>query len=204
MSAFTDLTGLAGLALAAASACTAAPLSGRTRAVLAILAAALVLAPLGDLPVAAYLRGVTGDLSVTTVLLLLRFALGRQFGWGPTDARERLALQITIAVAAVFLYPLALGLGPFDPYRPGFGDPWMIGALSLAALAAWRARMQLVALCLATALLAWAVGGYESENLWDYLLDPLLSVWAMGALALRAARRLLSKLAALRRPGLPA
>jgi len=195
MSGFTDLTGLAGLAVAAASACMAAPLSGRKRAALAALVAILALVPLGGLPPAAYLRGATGDLSVTSVLLLLRSALGRQLGWSPTEARERLALQILIAGAAVALYPLALGAGPFDPYRLGFGSPWMIGALSLAALAAWGARMLFVSLCIALALLAWALGWYESGNLWDYLLDPLLSMWAAGALALRGARRLLSSVA---------
>ena len=191
MAGLTDLTGLAGLAVAAAAACMSAPLSRRTRAACAILVAILALVPLGDLPPAAYPRGVTGDLSVASVLLLLRFALGRHFGWSSVDAREKLALQVLIAAAAVALYPLALGIGPFDPYRPGFGSPWLVGVLSLAALAAWGARMPLVALCIALALLAWAFGWYESGNLWDYLLDPLLSAWALGALALRGARRLL-------------
>jgi len=193
MAGFADLTGLAGLALAAAAACAAAPLSGRKRAALAILAAILALAPLGDLPPAAYLRGATGDLSITTVLLLLRFVLGRQFGWSPMEARERLALQTLISASALALYPLALGLGLFDPYRLGFGSPWLAGAVSLAALAAWRARMPFAALCAALALLAWAGGWYESANLWDYLLDPLLAAWAMGALALRGAKRLLAR-----------
>jgi hypothetical protein len=200
MPAFTDLAGLAGLAVAAAAACTSAPLSGRKRAACAILAAILALVPLGGLPPAAYLRGVTGDLSLTSVLLLLRFVLARHFGWSPADARERLALQILIASAAVVLYPLALGFGPFDPYRLGFANPWLIGALTLAALAAWRAGLLFAALCIALALLAWTLGWYESENVWDYLLDPLLSAWALGALALRGWRRLLSKAAALRQP----
>lgn len=191
MAAFTDLTGMAGLALATAAACSAAPLSRGKRAALATLAAILALVPFGDLPPAAYLRGVTGDLSVTTVLLLLRFVLGRQCGWSPAEARERLAMQTVISAAAIVLYPLALGLGPFDPYRMGFGSPWLVGGVSLAALAAWRARMPLAALCAAIALLAWTGGWYESANLWDYLLDPLLSAWALGALALRGSRRLL-------------
>jgi len=200
MAGFTDLAGLAGLAAAAAAACMSAPLSGPKRAACAILVAILALVPLAGLPPAAYLRGVTGDLSLTSVLLLLRFVFARHFGWSPADARGRLALQILIASTAIVLYPLALGLGPFDPYRLGFASPWLIGALSLAALAAWRARMLFAALCIALALLAWALGWYESKNLWDYLVDPLLSAWALGALALRGSRRLLSKATALRQP----
>ena len=202
MTGFTDLTALAGLALAAAAACAAAPFSGGKRAAFVILAAILALVPLGDLPPAAYPRGLTGDLSITTVLLLLRFVLGRQFGWSPAEARERLALQTLISSAALALYPLALGLGPFDPYRLGFGSPWLVGAVSLAALAAWRACMPLAALCAALALLAWAGGWYESANLWDYLLDPLLAAWALGALALRGLRRLLGPKAGAQAGGL--
>ena len=192
MTGLTDLAGLAGLAVALAAACMAMPLSGRKRSALAILAVILALLPLGELPPAAYVRGVTGDLSITTVVLLLRFALGRQFGWSALEARSRLALQILIACTALALYPLALGIGSFDPYRLGFGNPWLVGALSLAALAAWRARLLPVALCIALVLLAWALGWHESGNAWDTLLDPLLSVWALAALVLHGARRLLN------------
>jgi hypothetical protein len=187
----TDLTGLAGPALALAATCTL--LAGRwprgRRAALAGVVAVLALVPFGDLPLAAYLRGAAGDLSIASVALLVRCVLARQ----PLDARNRLALQMALAFAALALYPLALGLGAFDPYRFGFGDPWLVGALGLVALAAWRARLTPLALGIALALLAWAIGWYESGNLWDYLIDPLVSLWAIGALLIRAARRVLQR-----------
>jgi hypothetical protein len=190
----TDLTGLAGPALAVAAACTlfSTRWPRRARAALAIGAAVVMLVPFGELSPAAYLRGATGDLSIASVALLVRSLLARQ----PLDARNRLALQMALAFAALALYPLALGLGAFDPYRFGFGDPWLVGALGLVALAAWRARLTPLALGIALALLAWAIGWYESGNLWDYLIDPVVSLWAIGALLIRAARRVLQRPAA--------
>ena len=35
------------------------------------------------------------------------------------------------------------------------------------------------ALCIALAVAAWSAGWYESPNLWDYLLDPWLAIYAM-------------------------
>jgi hypothetical protein len=190
----TDLTGLAGPALAVAAACTlfSTRWPRRARAALAIGAAVVMLVPFGELSPAAYLRGATGDLSIASVALLVRSLLARQ----PLDARNRLALQMALAFAALALYPLALGLGAFDPYRFGFGDPWLVGALGLVALAAWRARLTPLALGIALSLLAWAIGWYESGNLWDYLIDPVVSLWAIGALLIRAARRVLQRPAA--------
>jgi hypothetical protein len=185
----TDFTGLAGPVLAVAAACML--LSGRwpraRRTALAVAAAVLALIPFGDLSAAAYLRGATGDLSVSSVALLVRCLLARQ----PLDARNDLALQIALALAALALYPLALGLGAFDPYRSGFGDPWLAGALGLVALAAWRASLTPLALGVALALSAWAIGWYESGNLWDYLIDPLVAFWAIVALLLRGVKRIL-------------
>lgn len=186
--ALTDFTGLAGPALAFAAACAllARRSPRRLRIAAAAAAAVLALIPFGELSPAAYLRGATGDLSVGSIALLLGVILAR-----PLDERNRLALQIALALAALALYPLALGLGSFDPYRPGFGNAWLVGALGLAALLAWRARLTPLALGIAIALLAWAIGCYESGNLWDYLIDPLVSLWAMTALLTRGARRVL-------------
>jgi len=70
----TDVTGLAGVACATAAAVLLLPGIGKlTRLRLALLQGAvfaLMLVPFGAMPFAAYLRGMTGDLSVTTLVLL--------------------------------------------------------------------------------------------------------------------------------------
>jgi hypothetical protein len=190
MPSFTDVMGLASATAATAAVVLALPgIAGFRRAYPGLGTAVVVtLAPLGALPTAAYVRGVIGDLSITTMVVLLRSLLRPVFRWGPIDAKSGLAVQVLVAVGGLALYPPALGLGPFDPYRLGYGDPWLMFALLLLAMAAWFLGFHLVTLCIVLAVLAHAAGSYESRNLWDYLLDPLVSTWGLCALLLRGAR----------------
>ena len=186
MIAFTDLAGLASSAIVLAAVATW--LSGVTRlektyrTLLTGAVALAVLIPLGGLPVAAYLRGAIGDLSIPSLILLLLSMTKALLGWRQPDAQSRIALQMLIVLAAAGLYPLALGIGLFDPYRLGYGSPWFLGTLLLLSLSAWFWRFYLVALSIALAVLAWSAGWYESTNLWDYLLDPMLAAYALGGL----------------------
>jgi len=92
-----------------------------------------------------------------------------------------------VAAGAAFLYPFTLGLTYFDPYALGYGSIGFIAALFALTLVAWYARFYLAAIVVTAAALAYLAGIYESRNLWDYLLDPLVSLFAAGWL-LRAAR----------------
>jgi hypothetical protein len=186
MPGLTDLAGLAGAAAAIATVLLSLPGIARLRRAhpTPLLVAALVasLVPLGALPAAGYLRGIVGDLSVTTVLLLVRGLLRPLAGWAAVDARSRLALQALVVAMGLVLYPLALGLGPFDPYRLGYANPWLLAGLLALAVVAILRRLTLVAVCLALAVLAWALGACESRNLWDYLVDPLVAAWGLVGL----------------------
>ncbi len=194
---YTDLTGMASVASGTAASLLLLPGIARlTKPRLAILMVAvfvLSLIPFGTMPIAAYARGVTGDLSITT-LVLLWCALSRPWcGCVTVEAKHRRALLILIALAALALYPMALGVGAYDPYRLGYGDPLFVSALLLLALAAWFWKSTLIALCIAFATLAWAVGWYESNNLWDYLLDPFVSIYALCAIIIQAVKRLTNR-----------
>ena len=87
--------------------------------------------------------------------------------------REWRALFGAVAVAALLLYPFALGFTPFDPYALGYGSIVYVTALLLATLGAWRAGLNLPVLVVVIAAAAYLAGAYESRNLWDYLVDPL-------------------------------
>ena len=195
MPAYTDLTGLGGIALACAATSLAIPgvqrLSPARLATLLAVIAVAVLVPLGPLPLAVCLRGATGDLSITTLVLLGGAIRRGLLGWPPPERHGRFALLGGIAGAALGLYPMALGVGLLDPYRSGYGSPWLVGGLLVVALAAWFGRLPVIATCLALATLGWTLRWYESTNLWDYLLDPLVGLYALGAVASRGARRLL-------------
>jgi hypothetical protein len=182
---FTDLTGLVSVASATGAAMLLLPgVKNLSKFRLALLLGAvfvLMLIPFGAIPPAAYLRGMTGDLSITTLILLWCAMLRPWFACVAVESSRRIALLVLIAFFALVLYPMALGVGAYDPYRLGYGSPFFVALLLLLALVAWLRKYSLIALCIASATLAWAIGWYESDNLWDYLLDPFLAVYAMAA-----------------------
>ncbi len=198
---FTDITALAGIAFAIAAFALHLPVATRfpakQRVWLTVAIFIAVMLPLGGLSVAEFVRGIAGDLSITTLLLLmtgLRLSMPLHFV-GASSAREILIIReqssllqngsnstlYFVAVFAFVFYPFALGLGMFDPYRLGFGDLWFITGLLLVALTAWLRQCTLIAVSISLAALAWSVGWYESNNLWDYLFDPWVSIYALGA-----------------------
>jgi hypothetical protein len=188
MITFTNLTGLASIVTMIA---TMAMLLFRLLripqpylSILTFVVAFIVCIPIpfGGLPPAAYVRGIVGDLSITSQVLLTLTLLKFLVGWQPFQNRERTFLWSIILLAALALYPLALGIGYVDPYRLGFGNVWFLAALFFITLAAYLKRYYLIALCIALAVLAWSVGWNEANNLWDYLLDPFVAIYAVGAL----------------------
>jgi hypothetical protein len=200
---FADLVGLAGAAVVIVAVTVAAGRKlGLRRSWLGLLAglgAIAALVPAGSLPLCALLRGVTGDWSLTTlVLLLIGLRRARRGGSEPVDGRSARALQWLVAAGGLVLYPLTLGLGAWDPYRLGYGDPRFLAALLVVAFLSLLLDLGLVTFAVALAVLAWAGGTGESRNLWDYLLDPLVFLWALSSL-LGSGGRALAR--ALRRAG---
>lgn len=186
---FTDWTGLCGLALVYLLPAMRLPFASRLDVRRRLLFAAGVLVAVllpvsGGLSAAGWLRGMVGDLSLTSVLLLagalypsLRPVQGELW-----NRRERLVLLCFIAALALLLYPFALGLGALDPYRAGYGTLGAVAMLGLLAFWLMRRGLVLLPLAIAVALLGWSLGVLESDNLWDYLLDVPLALYALGAL----------------------
>ena len=174
-------------------------LLGITKVFLLLLIANLFFWPLGlgmELPLAAYVRCVTGDLSIVTSLLLWTsiFSLGKAMP---------IVFKFAIVIIAIAFYPLALGLGMVDPYAWGYGSmTFFIAVLCFAlvcAFANWTKGVWIIGI----AILAWVTHWHESANLWDYLLDPFLVIWALTALvgALYKQRRVKARSGYLFRPG---
>lgn len=146
-----------------------------TKAILLLAMANLLFWPLGmslDLPLAAYVRGVVGDLSIVTLLLLLSslFLNQRQAPAG---------FKLGIVIVGFAFYPFALGFTMFDPYAWGYGSIAFLIAVLLCAIVCVLANSIREAWIIAFAIIAWGISWHESANLWDYLLDPLLLAWAM-------------------------
>ncbi len=136
--------------------------------------------PVGEahLPVVAYIRGVSSDLSVTLLVLACVGLCQRLCGVTAVASRERTAFFCVVALAAVLLYPTALGWGDLDAYRLGWGSPAMLGGLLVLCVAFWLLNFRLLPVLIAATMLAWLAGLMESTNLWDYLMDPWLAATA--------------------------
>lgn len=143
---------------------------------LAIILANVFFWPLGlslELPLAAYIRGITGDFSIITLLLL----------WGslmPKSKPVPLGFKFAIAIIAIIFYPFALGVGMTDPYAWGYGSiAFLIAVILLAVICGlgnWNRGVWMIAI----AIIAWSAHWHESANLWDYLLDPFIAIWAVS------------------------
>ena len=145
---------------------------------LLLILANLFFWPLGmsmELPLAAYVRGVVGDLSIVTMLLLWCTLL-------PGNQSTPWAFKLSLVIIAIAFYPFALGLTMSDPYAWGYGSiPFLIGVLAFAlicGLANWTKGVWMIGI----AIIAWGVHWHESANLWDYLFDPVLVLWATFSL----------------------
>ncbi len=129
-----------------------------------------------ELPLAAYVRGFTGELSITSMLLLWTAY------FSPKEIHVPPVMKVWFALVAIIFYPLALGVSMLDPYAWGYDSFTLLAAVIATALLALLAGSNRIAIILGLAILAWAAGWHESTNLWDYILDPFLGVWAIGSL----------------------
>lgn len=169
------------------------------KVLLILLIANLFFWPLGlgmELPLVAYVRGLVGDLSIVTMLLLWTTLL-------PKNKSAPFAFKFALALIAIIFYPLALGFSMMDPYAWGYGSITFFIAVLFFALVCGLANWSKGVWIIAIAILAWAAQWHESANLWDYLLDPFLAIWALTGLiaALYRRRRDKARSGYLFRPG---
>ena len=196
----TDFVALVGVAVVACAAClrlsglvvtTADRVNAKGRWLVGICFVMMWI-PVGavQLPVAAYLRGVTSDFSVSLVVLAALNLLSRLFGLKLFDRREGQAVFYVVTATALFLYPLALGWGDWDAYRPGWGSAEMWAGLLILCVVCWVAGLRLLPLLIALAMVSWTAQLMESTNLWDYLFDPWLATAAIFKSGAAAATQL--------------
>ena len=87
------------------------------------------------------------------------------------------------------LYPWSLGVTMVDPYSWGYGSYVLVGVLSLLALFCWLREAYMVVTVLLLALSAYLLELGESTNLWDYLVDPLIMLFALARLGVEMLAR---------------
>ncbi len=160
---------------------------GKTAAIMSALIFIITFIPLEGYSINLYLRGLFNDLSITTLCLLMLF-LYQAFLYQPlSQSVYSRTVYIPVAVSGAVLYPLALGYGPVDPYAWGYLNQshgltaplLFIAVLLLLASYAFIKQYTLLLICILLSVTAYQLNILESRNIWDYLLDPLLWIYAL-------------------------
>ncbi|MCP3672219.1 MAG: hypothetical protein GY814_17665 [Gammaproteobacteria bacterium] len=156
----------------------------------------LALIPIGPLSAAQFSRGLFGDLSIISILLLGRFLLLPQ-----ASRMESRQLFILLCIIGTLFYPAALGLGMTDPYQWGYLNSYrgieipmlFLGGIILVMVIAGQIENHLIMLCILTALGAFTLEFMESRNLWDYLIDPMIFIYSLINLAIYLTKQMAEK-----------
>ena len=142
-------------------------------------AMALAIIPIHDLVLIAYVRAGLGNLSITSIVMLCLMIATAYSGNHYLSADTKRSLYRCIMIAALVVYPTGLGLSLLDGYALGYGNPVMLLLLAgCVAFLIWRGTLFIPAVIL-LGIAAYLAGMMESDNLWDYLLDPWITLIAI-------------------------
>jgi MFS family permease len=154
----------------------------RLTLILGFLSAFVVLIPLGGLPLARWLISINANFSIPLTALVCSKVWENASGIRLLDRRALLSASLFGLLAGLALYPMALGLGRFDPYEFGWSFSWLFVLLMVATLVLlfMKDRFGVV---LVASILGYDLQVLESANLWDYLVDPFFALISAFVLA---------------------
>ena len=163
--------------------------------ILASTSGLLVVLPVGGLPAGRWLISLFANPSIPLTALLFSWVLNNAFQLRLLDRGAIQICGLFSLLAGIALYPMALGAGGFDPYPAGWRFSWLFITILGVTLVLLFLRNRFSVVLLAT-ILAYNLHLLESNNLWDYLVDPILVLVAIAGLTITILRLWLGK-----RPG---
>jgi len=161
----------------------------RPTLILGLISAFIAVTPVGGLPLARWMISFNANFSISLTAILFCKVLEISFGVKLLDKNTLLTCWVFSLTAGVILYPMALGLGGFDPYQAGWGFSWLFVVVGGVTILLLIMKNRFVVVLIA-AILAYNLRLLESTNLWDYLVDPFMILVSCIALSSRFLRKL--------------
>jgi len=154
-----------------------------------VISALIVIIPLKGLPLGRWVISINANFSIPLTAILLSKVLESGLGVRLLDRKALSGTWVFALTAGMALYPMALGLGSLDPYGLGWGFSWLFVVLLVTTLVMLFLRNRL-GIILMGCVLCYDLHLLESQNLWDYLVDPFLVFISGGALGSQLIRRI--------------
>ena len=140
-----------------------------------LISAIIIILPIQNWLLIEFSRGYFSDLSMATIMVCLIFIVS---GMRPQAITIDHSFKLFILVIAAILFPSSLGLGQYDLFSLGFpseaGFDFLIVFIAAIGLFAWYKQANQLAWYIAAVFIAYYFGLYESQNIWVYLIDPIV------------------------------
>lgn len=168
--------------IAAAALSHVVRLSTATRVAIALAAvAAALLIPVSTRSAFDWIVSALERPSAPGLFLLALLAVSATSGRRFDDGGEFRFGTTVLALAGALLFPGAVGFLNYDPYGLGFsGYALPLVLTALLGYALYRRYFYIVAI-LNIGIFGFLIGAGRSLNLWDYVIDPLAWMLAIGA-----------------------
>jgi len=144
----------------------------------------MVILPIAGLPLGRWLVSLYANPCIPLTVLLFSWVLKNAFQMNLLNMGAIQTAQVFSLLAGAALYPMALGVGAFDPYPAGWHFSWLFVILLGVTLVMLFLKNRF-SVVLMTTILAYDLHLLESSNLWDYLVDPILILVAIAGLIAR-------------------
>ncbi len=148
-----------------------------------LAAAVAVLLPIRGIPLGRWLAGLNFQPSLPLLGLAAGLVGQTVFQKTLMSASDKKAGWIFGGVMGTVLYPLALGLGNFDPYSLGWSFSALFPIIAMLTLVSML-RSNRFGWLLLVSVLAYDLRVLESPNFWDYLVDPVYWLLSLAMLTL--------------------
>jgi hypothetical protein len=140
-----------------------------------LMAAIIIILPIQNWTVIEFSRGYFADLSMATVLICFCYVLS---GMGPRPIVMSHSFKILMLVMCAVVFPSSLGASEYDLFSLGFpseaGFNYLVIGFAVLGVFAWYKNETLIATYVMLVFVAYSLGLYASQNLWVYMLDPII------------------------------